>query len=451
MGGLVEVSVGHKDSLFAKQVLGDSTCPHNTYKVERHPFFSFPPPNMLENNREFDTELEENRPVFEPFDQDIVEMQLDGYAAQTKLFIQVMAAHQAEFDTVYGRFLSQKAELERLNDLRQRGVTGELARPPTMNARARAKLFSEVTEAKIPVIKEMKAARRELEELIIRGRVKISHGLRRDLRAPDVIDERRARALQRITIEEQATDLGMAGAMIGLRGGLNKQIGSTQAAILRYTRDVVDERLKEFDQLDDSHQPDKSIPVKPASNVDTVITTVPLWFSILDAKGTVELSGTTPLDRYKELLQVVGNVSAAARDEEWLHESRPYRNSWDKQYHEPNPNWSNELRRSRGGWWSCRSDPDAPLAERDCPRCHRGDQPPPAQIQSAKERCQHILAEIDTAKGEAMKRDELMVKHQLQQERQDIEQYWQRREWIRSGGGVDITEVLHGRSVNELN
>jgi hypothetical protein len=454
MGGLVEVSIGRKDILFGKQLQGDSTCPYNTYKVERHPFFSFPPPDMIENNREFDMELEENRPIFEPLDQDIVDGQINGFAAQTELFIKVMAAHQAEFDTLYNRFLSQKAELKRLNDLRQRGITGELARPPIMDARARAKLFSDVTEAKIPVIKEMEVTRRELKEVIIRGRVKISRGLRRDLRAPDMIDEKRARALQRITIEEQATDLGMAGVMIGLRGGLNEQTHSTQTTIQRYTQHVVDERLKEFDQLDDSHKPDKSVPAKPPSNVDTVITTVPQWFTILDAKGTVDLSRATPLDRYKELLHVVGNVSAAAREEEWLDESRPYRHSWDKEYHEPNPNWSNELQRSRGGWWRCRSDPDAPPAERYCSRCHRGDQPAPAktkQVQSAKERYQHIVAEIDAAKAEAMKRDELTVKYQLQQERQDIDEYWQRREWIRSGGGVDITEVLHGRSVNELN
>jgi hypothetical protein len=53
--------------------------------------------------------------------------------------------------------------------------------------------------------------------------------------------------------------------------------------------------------------------------------------------------------------------------------------------------------------------------------------------------------------AEANKRDRLMLKYQLQQEREDLNRYWQQREWSRSGGGADLNQVLHDRGVNELN
>ncbi|KAK4126297.1 hypothetical protein N657DRAFT_567277 [Parathielavia appendiculata] len=450
VGGLVEVSIGRKDVLFAKQVPKNSTDPYNTLEVERHPFTPFPPPDMGENNREFDMELEENRPIFEPFNQDIIDRQVDGWAAQTDLFARVMNAHQAEFDPVNELFLAQKAELEHLNNVRERAITAEFARPPLMSELARRKLITRVAAAEKPLLKELETTQRELKEIIIRGRVKIARGLQRDLRAPSVIDEKRARALQKIDVEEKETELGIAGGTIGLRGGLNEQDHATQTAILRYTRHVVDERLKVFDETDDSRVPDWSTTAPPESNVDTVISTVPEWFTILDARGTVQLYRTTPLDRFKELLQVIGNTSIAAREEQWADESRPNRHTWNQQFHKASPHWANELRRTRGGWWTCRSGPDAPPAERYCALCH-DQSAAKRRPASAKERYQHILDEIDTAMEEAKERDQLRLKYQLQQERHDIDEYWHRREFVRSGGGVDITEVLHSRDVNELN
>jgi hypothetical protein len=64
---------------------------------------------------------------------------------------------------------------------------------------------------------------------------------------------------------------------------------------------------------------------------------------------------------------------------------------------------------------------------------------------------QRILNEIESAMAEANKRDRSRLKHQLQQEREAIDRYWQQREWGRSGGGVDISEVMHSRDVNDLN
>ncbi|KAK4100869.1 hypothetical protein N658DRAFT_427002 [Parathielavia hyrcaniae] len=450
VGGLVEVSLGRKDNLFAKQVPETSTDSNDTFKVERHPFTPFPPPDVGESNREFDMELEENRPISDPFDQDIIDRQIDGWSAQTDLFVRVMNAHQAEFDPVNELFLAQKAELTHLNNVRERAITAELARPKLMSEPARLRLIARATAAEKALLKEVEITQRELKEIIIRGRAKIARGLQRDLRAPSVIDEKRARELQRIEVEEKEAELAIEGATIGLRGGLNEQGHAAQSTILRYTRHVVEERLRVFDQTDDARVPATSTPAPPQSNIDTVISTVPEWFTILDARETIALYQTTPLDRYKELLQVMGNTSIAAREEKWADESRPSRHTWNQHFHQASPHWANELRRTRGGWWNCRSGADAPPAERYCALCH--DQPAQKrQPPSAKERYQHILDEIDAAVEEAKERDQLRLKYQLQQERQDIDEYWQRREWTRSGGGLDITEVLHSRDVNELN
>lgn len=118
-------------------------------------------------------------------------------------------------------------------------------------------------------------------------------------------------------------------------------------------------------------------------------------------------------------MQITANLSVAARDEEFTNKSRPERQTWDKQYHEPNEGWSNSLRRSRGGWWVCRSDPEATQAERECPLCH---QPSPdstaAQTVSIAEKYQLILAEIEAAQAKESAQDGLALRFQQQHGRE---------------------------------
>ncbi|KAK4043341.1 hypothetical protein C8A01DRAFT_13046 [Parachaetomium inaequale] len=453
MGGLVEQSVGLKNPLFAKQVQGNPSDPYNSVQVGRHGYFHFPPPDMGGINREFERELDESRPVFEPLDADLVDSLVDGYAAQTKMVDEVMEEHQAEFDPVNESFLANKNELADLNYDRERAITSAYALKDSMTPSERARLLAQIAAAEAPLLKQQEAVRQELKEIVLRGRAKIARTLRQDLRAPDTIDEQRTRARQRKEVEEQDTELGIAGAMLGLRGSLKEQNHSTHTAILRYTQLVVDEGQRAFDQQNSWNKPVGPAPSRPTSNVDAVIAAVPLWFTILDARGTIELRSATPLDRFKELLRVMGTSSNTAREEQWADEFRPNRNSWNKHYHKPNDAWPNAIQRSGGGWWACRSGPDASPAELNCKLCHPRDlvSPESDPAPSATVRYQHILDEIETAQAEANKRDQLVLKYQLQQERDDIDRYWQRREWNRSGGGVDIREVLHGRDVNELN
>ncbi|KAG7287986.1 hypothetical protein NEMBOFW57_007506 [Staphylotrichum longicolle] len=461
VGGLVEVSVGRKDLLFAKQVSGDPSDVYNSLKVLRHEFFAFPPPDMFEHNCEFDRVLEESRPTFWGFHPDVIDQEVDGYAAQTKRFEGLMEEHHAEFDLIYKSFLAIKEQLTHWNYERERVITSAYALKPKTGPVARAKRLDEIAAEELPLMKQLEVVKPALEEIIMRGRRRIAHALKQDLRAPRAIDDRRTRAGQRIMVEEQEKELGVAGATIGVRCTPQQQSVETCTAILRYTRLVVDERLELFDEPDDLHKAKAekvckqaltgaSTPVDRAPNIDTVITAIPDWFTILDAKGTVPLYGDTPLARFKELIQSMANSSWAARDEQWEDEARPDRNSWRKEYHEPHSSWPNAKQRSRGGWWLCRSGPDASAAERNCKLCHVAT---PAQRprRTSTATHQHILDEVEKAMTEANKRDRLMLKYQLQQERQDLDGYWQQREWSRSGGGADLDQVLHDRGVNELN
>jgi hypothetical protein len=454
VGGLVEASLGRKDPLFARQGKGNLSDPYNGVKVERHNFFPFPPPDMRESNIEFDRELEERRPIFDGFDLDLIDHQVDAYAEQTKFLDERMKEHRDEFDPVIDEFLANKAELTRLNYERQRAITSEYAIKQVMTPRERRERLAQVAMDEAPLFARQRILEPQLKELILRSRSRIARGLRQDLRVPNVIDNKRERARQRETIEEEKTALGIAGAMIGLQGTLKEQNHTTHTAILRFTKHVVDTSLKEFDDEEKWHKPDNSGPTNPPSNLDTVAPTVPEWFTILDARGFNPLyAGATPKERFKNLLEVTGALLHSAKEDQYADESRPERYTWNKEYHEPNDGWPKAVQRAIGGWWACRSGPDASPAERNCRLCHqRGvKEAVSASTPSMADLYQRILNEIESAMAEANKRDRSRLKHQLQQEREAIDRYWQQREWSRSGGGVDISEVMHSRDVNDLN
>lgn len=45
--------------------------------------------------------------------------------------------------------------------------------------------------------------------------------------------------------------------------------------------------------------------------------------------------------------------------------------TWDLHFHDKSRHWSTKHARDWGGWWKCRSTPDAPIAEKECVHCHR--------------------------------------------------------------------------------
>ncbi|KAH6631694.1 hypothetical protein F5144DRAFT_229344 [Chaetomium tenue] len=450
VGGLVEHSLGLDNPLFAKQVEGDPSDPYNTVKVYRHAFFHFPPPDMGEHNREFERELEESRPIYEGFDSATIDQQLHGYAAQTKVFAEIMEEHRADLNRLKDVFVSNEKNLVQLGYERQRAMSNTLPRGEEKTRKKRAKVIAMVAEAEELLMKEQDAVREESNEIIMRSRANITRALGLDLRAPTMIDQKRTRASQRKMMEEQDTELGIAAAMVGLRGNLKEQDNRTHDAIIRNAQLVVDERMKAFDQEDNWRKPERPTPVTPTSNFDTIVTAVPEWFLILEAKNVIPLRGSTLLEKFKDLLLQVETSVYNMREEQRDQELRPTKHTWNKEYHKPDNAWPSALQRIRGGWWHCRDGPDAASPERSCKLCHRqvrvGDPNP-----SAAKWHQCLLEEIETAQAEANRKDRLSLKYRLQQEHEDINRYWQHREWCRSGGGVHISEVLHGRDVNDLN
>lgn len=460
MGGLAEASFGRKDLLFAKEVYGDPAHIYNGVTTERHRFFPFPAPDMLQSNREFDQELEDARPLFWGFDNEVIDRQVDLYGEQTRIFEQVMDEHEAEFEPAYERVLYIKEQLTHLNYERQRAITSEYAQKPVMTPQQRARLLTEIAVAERPFLEQREPAHRELTEIILRGRVKIARALQKDLKADKEIDLGRARAAQRKATEEESTELGVAGAMIGLRGPLKRQSGKIRTEVSEFAQRVIDARMREFDESDPAFRRSKAAkppPARPGPSADGVVTEIPAWFTILDAKGTIALSAPTPLGRFKELLHRIGTSSYTAREEQWLRDSRPEMLTPAKEYHEPDDGWATAKQRARGGWWTCRSGPDAPWAERNCEVCHSAEAEAEAALGASidprafRDRYQHISDEVEKAMAEANVRDRLMLKHTLEQDRQDIDRYWQHREWMRSGGGTDILEVLNTPDVNHLN
>jgi hypothetical protein len=447
---LVEHSLGLDNPLFAKQVEGDPSDPYNTIKVDRHEFFRFPPLDMGEHNREFERELEESRPIYEGFDSATIDQQLHGYTAQTKVFTEIMGEHQADLNRLNTVFVSNKKELAHLGQERQRAMTNTSSRGEVMTRKEQAKVIARVAEAEELLMKEQDAVREELNGVIMRGRANITRALGQDLRAPTMIDRQRTRANQRKIMEEQDTEMGIAAAMVGLRGNLKEQDDRTHEAIMRNAQLVVDERMKAFDQEDNWCRPEKLTPVTSTPKVDAIVTSVPEWFTILEAKKVIPLQGATSLDKFKDLLLQMRTSVYNAREEQRDEELRPTKHKWNKQHHKPNDAWPNAVQRIKGGWWHCRDGPDAPPPERNCKLCHR-EVPVEDPGPSAAKRHQRLLEEIEMAQAEANRKDRLSLKYRLQQEHEDIDRYWQHREWRRSGGGVSISEVLHGRDVNDLN
>ncbi|KAK3292332.1 uncharacterized protein B0H64DRAFT_227045 [Chaetomium fimeti] len=453
VGGLVESSLGIGSPLFARQVEGDPLDPYNSVKVDRHEFFHFPPPDMGEHNREFERQLEESRPVYEGFGSDFIDEQLSSYAARTKAFAKAMEERHADLDRANDSLLFNKEKLAHLNHERQRAIANKFSRGKVMTRKEQTKLFARIGEAEEILTQEQDLVHQELDEVIMRCRAEITSVLHEDLRPPTVIDRKRSRTHERKTVEEQGTELAIAVAMTGLRGTLKEQDQSTQEAIMHNAQLVVDQQLKAFDQQDDWRKSAEPTPIPPTSNVDAVVTSVPEWFTIMEAKKAVPLRGATLLDKFKDLLLLMGTSVKNARAEQWGEGFRPNKHTWNKQHHQPNGAWPNTIQRIRGGWWHCRNGPDASAPERNCELCHREVPVPRVEDQgpSEKQRYQRLLENIEAAQAEANKKDRLSLKHQLQQEREDINQYWQQREWRRSGGGVDVSEVLHGRDVNDLN
>ncbi|KAK3306666.1 uncharacterized protein B0T15DRAFT_372950, partial [Chaetomium strumarium] len=452
LGGLVEETVGCIGSLFARQVPGDDvSAPYGRWKIKRHHYMTWPQPDFGPWNKEFDEWLESLRTIFEPWEEQFIESLVGGYAEETTRFRSMIEDHLEELGAVYESLVSIQKDLADLNVTREAALSDELLRPANQQLKwaQRTKVLGMVAKNEEQLTNRLKLVKRDLRKIIHRGCSKLEDVLVYDFGRGTAVDAYLSREVLKKEAEEEFTELVISGAMIGLRGRFKDQDEHTRNVILEHTKLAVEEMMKRFGQ---PYKPSKFFPLTP--NLDTLITNVPEWFFLLERKGTVKLHGASAMERYKELVQVLGRTSAMAGDEQRAAEELP-KKPFTKEFHNPHPGWPSYKQRTVGGWWTCRSGPGASRAEIRCKLCHpegsAGQATETIIYPSAADEHKHILAEIEEAMAEANQKDRLRLKHQLQQDKQNYDTYWQQREWRRSGGGVKLHELLYGMGVNELN
>ncbi|KAJ5052406.1 uncharacterized protein L3040_002156 [Drepanopeziza brunnea f. sp. 'multigermtubi'] len=93
--------------------------------------------------------------------------------------------------------------------------------------------------------------------------------------------------------------------------------------------------------------------------------------------------------------------------------------SWDKEYHDEHPKWQ-AIGHPQGGWWNCRTGPEATAAERMCKKCHKQkpladpNNPPPVyftmeQVRNRKKSAMDWMAKHQAAYAEKVKAEALQM------------------------------------------
>ncbi|KAI5868623.1 hypothetical protein GGS23DRAFT_39949 [Durotheca rogersii] len=125
---------------------------------------------------------------------------------------------------------------------------------------------------------------------------------------------------------------------------------------------------------------------------------IPDWFLFLEDTEKLGVAGKDSQGRWNRLLNQIVTLQ---KDIESGKNGEKPKSTWDKEWHEPSPQWPLPHRQQKGGWWKCRLGPDAPAAERECHICHDGS----AQLKQPRPEAdpEEILAEILDAIAKAMK------------------------------------------------
>ena len=173
---------------------------------------------------------------------------------------------------------------------------------------------------------------------------------------------------------------------------------------------------------------------------------MPFWFTLLDDKGIVTLQGRTPLARFKRLLFILIHCETNKREEEI---GILPQKTFTKEWHDADPRWPYPVWRTHGGWWICRSGPEASEAERQCQICHAAPVPAntpqrrtrpgisrhttstsnkkAAQPRSAKndileisgtETYERLIAEIEDAMDECFEKDKTELHGRMEMQRE---------------------------------
>ncbi|KAI1377565.1 hypothetical protein F4677DRAFT_40745 [Hypoxylon crocopeplum] len=140
---------------------------------------------------------------------------------------------------------------------------------------------------------------------------------------------------------------------------------------------------------------------------------IPDWFPVLDTSDKLYLEGTGLSARWNSLLQRIDTLEKRIEDEKMREMAK--KPTWDKEWHDPSPRWKFPHQRKNGGWWKCRSGPDAPDAERMCHRCHYKPQTKQQQIPKleSKEELGCIMDAVTQAMGEIAQKDKAVAREIL--------------------------------------
>ncbi|GAB1318839.1 hypothetical protein MFIFM68171_09049 [Madurella fahalii] len=468
-GQLAETgATGGEPVLFAKQVkIGQPTIPYGDFRAVRHGFWKYPPPEMRESNREFD-ETYLKATIIQGFDMAVIKKYIDRYAEETMAFAETMEEHQDQYDTWQKVIVCKKNELENLEENRARIIRDARLLKSVLPADVLREYLGRIQVVEDTLMADLGEAQREVRRNIIRGNGMIANALRWDFNLPATVGEMRTMKLEKKAAEQAEAGILKEAITIGTRLGREEQDGSTSAAVQQFAQTVLNEKAKlaagsnpdvkgktENKALPD-HTPFKGLgPVAHG-----ILTTVPEWFTILDGKGIVELRGLSPIDRFEELINTIGRPPAGSSGKQ---KETTLKQPFAKEYHEPNRAWPLPKWRIRGGWWRCRSGPEASAAEKNCKLCH----PVPSRKKSGSaattsatpaptrptdaETHEMVMREIEKAMAEAHKRDNVRLRARLQEEQEEKERLRQQQEWRRSGGGFLPHELLYGRQVNDVN
>ncbi|KAI2619957.1 hypothetical protein GGR54DRAFT_639721 [Hypoxylon sp. NC1633] len=145
---------------------------------------------------------------------------------------------------------------------------------------------------------------------------------------------------------------------------------------------------------------------------------IPDWFAVLDKSNMIKLHGADPTSRWNSLLGLMSSLDKQVeQDRIDATENKPI---WDKVWHDPDDcwpySWPFPHQRAKGGFWRCRSGPDAPEAERYCFRCHVRFRRSKQQLSAPKpeEQLQKVMDAIMKAMGEVAERDKIVAMHMMQ-------------------------------------
>ncbi|KAL2129926.1 hypothetical protein VTI74DRAFT_7090 [Chaetomium olivicolor] len=277
-------------------------------------YFPYPPPDILDAIIELDRELDSWRSVFPGFDQDFIDIHLDRFEEENRLFAETMKGHADRHNALFGSIMDLQKKLRDVAHERHCAQNDRLSGRRKWTQQDRVNILTRLAQEEQVLNEARENAVHELKRSILAGNKMLEKALCWDFGVPRAIEARRARERQVQMAEEESAKLGIATAMIGLRGSVKDQDYTTHNGIVKNTGFVANSRMQALDSPPDPADM-KLDPSLLRENLDSLVTAIPDWFYILDSKKSLPLKGNTYWERYKSLLEVFTASYTTARKE----------------------------------------------------------------------------------------------------------------------------------------